>query len=176
MDNWLEYGIHVSKRILYMGSASNNEGEEAGVDWQMSDRVIKGLYLMTGNKPITLLINSFGGEDDHARAIIAAIKTHPADVTGIVLGRAESAAAWILQCCEWRVMTSHSSIMLHLGQSPKDKHSKHLDKMFIDDVYQRMVSKNPEYPRSKLVAHVHEDWNLYPTQALELGLCDEVKK
>ncbi len=176
VDNWLEYGIDVQRRTILLGSAADAGGAEAGIDWQASDRVIKGLHLMRGDRSIRLILNSFGGEDDHARAIIAAIRMHPADIHGIVMGRAESAAAWILQCCDWRIMTTHSSLMLHLGTSPKDRHSKYMDKMFVDDVYAKMIEKDPKYPRSKLVSAVSDDWNVYPTQALALGLCDELFK
>lgn len=173
-QNWIDNGIDVRRRTIYLGACPDGDRAESGIDWQMSDRVITGLHLMRGEKPVHIYINSHGGEDDHARAIIAAIRMHPAHVVATVLGRAESAAAWIMQCCDYRIMAPHSSLMLHLGESAKNKHARYVDNLFIEDIYRRILERQPEYLRSKLVSHLHDDWHVYPTQALELGLCDEV--
>lgn len=172
----LEHGIDIPARTIYLTSfADGTSGDEAGIDWQMADRVLKGLRLLgTGDQPITLIINNFGGEDDHARAIIGAIRQCPVQVHGFVYGRAESAAAWILQHCDRRTMDRHSSIMLHMGAGTKDKHGEYIDSLFVDDILTRIREKDPKYKRSKLEQELHQDWNLYPQQALILGLIDEV--
>lgn len=172
----LDHGIDIPGRVIYMTSlADGSSGDEAGVDWQMADRVLKGLRLLgTGDQPITLIINNFGGEDDHARAIIGAIRQCPVPVHGSVYGRAESAAAWILQHCDHRAMDRHSSLMLHMGSGTKDKHGEYVDSLFIDDVLLRLREKDSGYKRSKLEDKVKQDWNLYPVEALNLGLIDEV--
>jgi ATP-dependent Clp protease protease subunit len=171
----LEHGIDIPGRTIYLTSSSDAAGEEAGIDWQMADRVIRGLRLMgTGDQPITLVINSHGGEDDHARAIIAAIKSCPNTVNGVVYGRAESAGAWIFLNCDWRVMHSNSNLMLHMGASNKDKHSKRVDRMFVDDVLVQMQTKFPNYSRKRLEEQLHEDWYIYSDEVISLGLCDEV--
>lgn len=167
MSSWLEYGIDTRKRTILL---SGEIGDS------LADRVISGLRMMPGTKPVTLLINSGGGDDDACRAIIGAIRMHSAPIHGLVVGVAESAAAWIFEVCKHRTMTSHSSLMFHLGDSPKNKHNKYVDKLFVDDVHARMLEKDPSYPRSKLVTHVESDWNVYPTQAVELGLADEFIK
>lgn len=144
------------------------------IDFSAADRVISGLYLLKGGKPINLLIHSEGGDDDHCRAIIAAMLAHRAPIHGHVIGIAESAAAWILQHCDKRTMYPHSSLMFHMGESPKNKHNRHVDKMFVDDVLARIQERIPDYLRTKLVSNMDSDWFVYPTQAVELGLADEV--
>lgn len=165
MSTWIEYGIDVRKRtILLFGP----------VDLAMAEKVATGLHMIRGEKPVHLLINSEGGDDDHCRSIIASLCTSKAYIIGHVVGVAESAAAWFLQHCDRRIMYPHSSLMLHMGDSPKNKHTRHIDKMFVDDVLARMVEKDPSYARNKLTTQLGEDWNVYPTQAVELGLADEV--
>lgn len=172
----LEHGIDIPARTIYMTSLTDgSSGDEAGIDWQMADRVLSGLQLLsTGDQPVKLIINSFGGEDDHARAIIGAIRQCPVQVHGIVYGRAESAAAWILQHCDKRVMDHHSNLMLHMGSGDKTKHSQYVDNLFVDDILMRLREKDPESSKSKLMRRLHEDWFVYPDQALSLGLIDEV--
>jgi ATP-dependent protease ClpP protease subunit len=174
---YLDHGIDIPGRRIDMTSYSDAEGNEAGVDWQLADRVIRGLHLLgNSEQPITLLINNFGGEDDHARAIIGAIRNCKAPVYGLVYGRAESAAAWILQHCGHRTMDRHSSLMLHMGASNKDHHSEYIDSLFVEDILARIREKDPKYKESALRRQLKIDWNLYPSEALKLGLIDEVLK
>ncbi len=159
---YLDHGIDIPGRRIELGSFANSECGEAGIDFQMSERIIRGLHLMgKGADPIQLIINSHGGEDDHA-------------VHGVVYGRAESAAGWIFQCCDYRIMDSRSNLMLHMGDSAKTAHTRHIDDMFVEDVLARMREKDPSYPKYKLTKKLHEDWVIYPTQCVELGLADEV--
>ncbi len=172
---YLEHGIDVPGRRIELSSFADDDTEEAGIEFRMAERIVQGLYLMgKSTEPVTLIINSHGGEDDHARAIIAAIRNCPAPVHGVVYGRAESAAAWILQACDLRIMDRSSNLMLHLGESAKDRHSAYVDRLFVDDVLSRLRERDPGYARSKLMRHLHEDWYVYATQAVELGLADEV--
>jgi ATP-dependent protease ClpP protease subunit len=172
----LEYGIDIPGRAIYMTSLTDGaSGDEAGIDWQMADRILKGLQLLgSGDQPVKLIINSFGGEDDHARAIIGAIRQCRVPVHGVVFGRAESAAAWILQHCHRRSLDRCSNLMLHMGSSDKTKHSQYVDNVFIEDILNRLREKDHATSKSKLIRQLHEDWYIYPTQAVALGLADEV--
>lgn len=167
MSNWLELGIDIRRRTVFLLGEVNEA---------MVDRVVCALHVIRGPKPIHFYIHSEGGHDDDCRAIIGAMLAHSAPIHGHVIGIAESAAAWILQKCEWRIMYPHSSIMLHMGASSKTKHSKYVDKLFVDDVYARMLEKRPDYNRTTLVSQMDNDWNVYPTQAVELGLADEIRE
>jgi ATP-dependent Clp protease protease subunit len=171
---YLEHGIDIPGRRIDMTSCSDGNGEEAGIDWQLADRVIRGLHLLGNEQPITLIINSHGGEDDHARAIISAIRNCSSPVHGIVYGRAESAAAWILQACDHRRMDRHSNLMLHLGASNKDRHSAHVDELFVDDILTRLRERDSDYKRQRLVSQLQMDWYVYADEALKIGLIDEV--
>lgn len=177
IELFLLHNVDIDNRIIYMGSQADPEGGEAGVDWQLSDNVIKSLALLDNipsEKPITLIINNFGGEDDHCRAIMGAIRNVKAEVRGLVYGRAESAAAWILQVCKYRVMDKYSNLMFHMGAGTKDEHSHYVDNLFIDILLERLREVDKETSRSKLIKKLRTDWFVYPEEALKLGLVDEV--
>lgn len=64
---------------------------------------------------IDLRINSPGGMIYDGFTIFNALKDHPARVEATVDGLAASAASWILQAAEHRVMNRHSELMIHDG-------------------------------------------------------------
>jgi len=160
------------KRTIYLGQP--HEEEAPGIGPASSEALIRGISSFRGNRPIYLVINNDGGHDDEARFCLDIIRSCPQNIIGVVAGRAESAAAWILQGCNWRVMMPRSSMMLHMGESTKNAHSEWADRMFVDDVLHRLQEKDPSYPRNKLMRQLKHDWYVYPTQALELGLIDQI--
>ncbi len=172
----MQYGIDIPNRTLYCTSYASPSNDEGGVDYLLCDRLLKGLGILDtmSDTPINLIINNFGGEDDHCRAIMGAIRNCRSEVIGTVYGRAESAAAWILQACDVRKMDRLSSLMVHMGSGTKDRHARHIDDVFTQILLERMRQKDSGYSKAKLVNRLHDDWFVYPTQALALGLCDEV--
>ena len=62
---------------------------------------------------MTVFIDSNGGDTETALGIYDLLKGCERFVVGLVSGRAESAAAIILQACSQRVMTKHSGLMIH---------------------------------------------------------------
>lgn len=184
---FMQHNVHLPTGTIYLGSYSSFEETpglaEAGVDFQLAAAVIKGLHILGSNPPegleeVTLIINNYGGEDDHCRAIIGAIHNCPLPVRGIVLGRAESAAAWILQACDIRCMDIRSNLMLHMGESsdgtPKDKHDERVDDLFVMDILSRMRQKSIRINKKKLLKLLEKDWYIYPREALALGLVDQI--
>ncbi|MFD2763935.1 head maturation protease, ClpP-related [Micromonospora eburnea] len=64
---------------------------------------------------IDLRINSPGGLIYDGFVIYNALRDHPARVEATVDGLAASAASWVLQAAEHRVMNRHSELMIHDG-------------------------------------------------------------
>lgn len=171
--HFMEYGFDIPTRTIYVGGYGHEEG---GVDFLMADRVIKGLIILDSlsHEPINMIINNFGGEDDHTRAMLAAISQCESLVIGTVYGRAESAAAWLLQGCGWRRMHSLANLMLHMGEGTKDRHTRVLDQQFSTLVLKRIREKDPTYTRRRLENRLQDDWYVYADTVLQLGLVDEV--
>lgn len=62
---------------------------------------------------IELHINSPGGSVFDGLAIMAALKDHKAKIVGKVDGMAASAASFILQACDERIITRNAQVMIH---------------------------------------------------------------
>lgn len=104
-----EHNVFEATRTIYLG------GE---VDASCARDIIQGLHVL-GSKnrkiPITLLINSAGGDVDDGWAIYDAIKCSVVPVVGIVLGTCQSSAMTILQACHKRLVSPNSTLMIHDG-------------------------------------------------------------
>jgi ATP-dependent protease ClpP protease subunit len=93
---------------------------EIGFDWfgdgtsTSADAFVKELNAI-GAPNIDIRINSPGGEIFDGIAIYNAILKHPAKVTTYVDGIAASAASFIVQAGDERVMMNHAQMMIHDG-------------------------------------------------------------
>jgi len=89
------------------------------IDESIIERVlvpINTLAVKSSTKPITLLINSYGGSSDDAMAIVDAIQYTKTPITTIALGKAMSAAFDIFLAGDNRLVHENSILMCHSGQ------------------------------------------------------------
>lgn len=95
----------LNKRQLWLGDVN----EEA------SERITMSLTLLNtqSNDPVTLNIDSSGGDVSVGLVIYDAIRLSEAMVWGVVCGSAHSMASVILQACDMRKMTRHSTLLIH---------------------------------------------------------------
>ena len=119
-DKWYDYNIDLDNRTLWLGSIKKDDEEESGVDFTLSESIIKGLHLLeknapNGDKPIFIIMNNPGGDEIEGLAIYDAIQACKNHVTATVFGKCWSMAGYILQACDWRVMAPNSTFMLHEG-------------------------------------------------------------
>jgi len=80
------------------------------------DFTLRFSSLLQATKPgdqITLFINSGGGETHTALGIYDLLISSVRSVVGVVAGAAQSGASLILQACSWRIMSQHSTLLLH---------------------------------------------------------------
>lgn len=77
--------------------------------------IIDNIYLCAASseEPITIFINTPGGEVFSSIAIMDAIRNINNEVIGIVTGYAASAGFYILQACDHRAMTANSVLFWH---------------------------------------------------------------
>lgn len=85
------------------------------VDKEMAAYVrIAMAYLTTVDSPnIEIRITSNGGDVEYGLDIYDMIRLYPSQVTGTVFASADSIASIILQACEVRRCTQHSTILIH---------------------------------------------------------------
>jgi len=196
ISHFYDYGIHVPSRTLYMGSESDEEGSESGVDYVMAERVIKGLHLLEslaplGDRPITIIMNNPGGDSTHGMAIYDAIKDCINHVTIEVKGNVCSMGSYILQAADERVLSKNCVFMFHAGtvgftsQHPKivknwmkfyDKQAEILDKILLDRINQKRAKDN-EPPMSKQQFNNYNNFDTILTaeEAIAWGLADKLR-
>lgn len=95
----------LSKRQLWLKDVN----EEA------VERITMSLTLLNtqSNDPITLNIDSSGGDVSVGLVTYDAIRLSEAMVLGVVCGSAHSMASVVLQACDMRKMTRHSTLLIH---------------------------------------------------------------
>jgi len=190
VDKWYDYDIDIDNRTLWLGSTNVTEDEESGVDAKLSERVIKGLHVLeknapAGDKEIQIIMNNPGGDVTEGLAIYDAIKQCKNRVIITVYGKCYSMASYILQAADHRIMSKHSSLMIHEGTRGLDeshprtvkawaKFCDYLDNICFDILLIKIRLKNPNFSSKKLEDMLKFDTILSADEALELGLVDEV--
>lgn len=188
VDRFFDYGIYLDQSTLYIGSQVLDEDTESGIDALAAENAIKGLYLLDQKveTPITIILNSLGGDSLHAMAIYDAIKTCKNQVSIKIYGYGMSSAAWILQAADKRIMSKNSRLMIHtgtiaLGESHPETSKRWMDQfakdevIFEDILLEKIREKKPKFTRQKLKNMLRFDTILTPQEALDLGLIDEVE-
>lgn len=174
----IDYGVSINDSIVYLHG-----------DIQLGNLFdfISKVRLILANRPkenakdpITLLINSNGGDVYEALGIIDYMNSIEVPVNVIARGRAMSAGAMIL-CCGTgiRAASKNTTIMVHeasaeiFGKSSDIKaNADHID-VLEDDFYKLMAEKtnqNEEFWRKAC----RKDFYMSAQKAVELGLIDQI--
>jgi len=186
LDRYFDHNIYPPKRLLYLGSLRDDEGKEAGVDYQMFERFLKGLTFLdtVSQKPITIHMNTDGGDWYHGMAIYHAIQACRSHVTIIAWGYACSMGSLILQSADTRMIARDCVFMIHdgsdemsgaarafeawgreCGRVRKAMYRVYLDRMRVEDSSMTM---------SKVERMCSHDRIYTPEQAVAIGLADQV--
>lgn len=187
---FMEHNIHIPTRTIYLGSASMDENnDEDGVNFILAEQIIKGLHILDGSatdKEIVILLNNPGGSVTEGMAIFDAIKGCKNPVTIKVFGKCWSMGGYILQSADRRVMTQHSSFMLHEGYTGYPSNHPRIVKKWFDydqkqdkmlfDLYLRKIREvQPKFQAKTLEDMLLFDTILSPEETKALGLCDDVE-
>lgn len=158
--------------------------DEIGKD--VLNRVTVALSLLEKYEaPITIEINSPGGCLVSTLAIYDLIKSCKNVIYGYVKGEACSGASIILQACDHRVITPHSSVMIHYGSHglprdiPKnnDKLLKYYESLSKDmiRIYKSVMKVGKSVISDKKLDELMTfDSYLRANQAKRLNLVDEI--
>lgn len=174
IDTLLVDNIDIPNRTIIL-----NEG----IDDDSLALIIKGFQLL-GQRPITILLNSGGGDVGPGLAICDLIQQH-GNITISVVGQALSMAAVILQAAKTRKMTSSSYLMLHSGiEEPAADHKKNvkaylrltdkLDDIMDAIVLKRIQKKHPKYSWAQFRKETMMDVYFTAEQAKKWNLIDKV--
>ena len=129
--------------------------------------------------PITVYINSHGGDVYQAAAIASMLRRRSGRVTTVVDGASHSAAFTILQAGTWRVMNRGTSAIIHNMWTYAAGNAKQLREIAdqLDIAMEGEIAyylERAKISREKLVELLDAETTLTPEKALEYGFIDEI--
>jgi len=174
IDRFFEHGVHVESRTIVLR-------ENDGMDQDTAADIIKAFRLLSdGDKPIKLLISSFGGCWFSGLAIYDTIKACPCQVEAYALGPCMSMGSVILQAADVRVAYPNAVLMIHDGtEDIRDA----LPQSFINwadyakksrDLMYSIYAERSGRPKSFWRKKCANDTILTAAEAKEWGLVDSI--
>jgi len=163
------------ERTLYLEGAI---AEESWFDDDVTPAAFKA-ELLSGSGPITLRVNSPGGDCIAASQIYTMLMDYPADVTVKIDGIAASAASVIAMAGTKVCMSPTSLMMIHnpatfaMGDSEEMRKAMQL----LSEVKESIINAyeiKTGLSRAKLSQLMDGETWMNPKMALELGFCDEI--
>lgn len=165
----LEYGINIPAREIVVVSDISTETHET----------ISSALSLLGPGHITMKMNSVGGDFYAGMAIYDELVAHDGEITICAFGSCMSAASFILQAADTRLLGANTTVMVHAGEDTLTGHAhdvgawaKHgkaqLQAMY--DIYARRGPKTAVFWRNKC----KKDFIMTAQQAVELGLADGI--
>lgn len=110
---------------MYLGGISEQDygaddviWADPGVYWNTARRLILGLSTLDdpkGAQPITVIMNSCGGDWSHGMAIYDAVASCRSHITAINMSHARSMSSLIFQAADLRITAPNSYYMIHDG-------------------------------------------------------------
>ena len=152
--------------------------EESWFDDDVTPAAFKA-ELLSGSGPITLRVNSPGGDCIAASQIYTMLMDYPADVTVKIDGIAASAASVIAMAGTKVCMSPTSLMMIHnpatfaMGDSEEMRKAMQL----LSEVKESIINAyelKTGLSRAKLSHLMDGETWMNPKMALELGFCDEI--
>ena len=173
--NWIRDETNPDARILRLEGAI---AEESWFDDEVTPAAFKA-ELTSGSGPITVWINSPGGDCVAAAQIYNMLMDYPADVTVRIDGIAASAASVIamagtkVQMSPVSVMMIHNPLTVAMGDSDEMRRAIQL----LDEVKESIINAyeiKTGLSRDKLSHLMDGETWMNAKKALELGFCDEI--
>ena len=173
--NWIRDETNPDARILRLEGAI---AEESWFDDEITPAAFKA-ELTSGSGPITVWINSPGGDCVAAAQIYNMLMDYPADVTVRIDGIAASAASVIamagtkVQMSPVSVMMIHNPLTVVMGDSDEMRRAIQL----LDEVKESIINAyeiKTGLSRTKLSHLMDGETWMNAKKALELGFCDEI--
>jgi len=154
---------------------------QGAVDTDMLAKVWSGLASLKGSQPITIFLNSDGGDLGIAWSIYDLITAQDNVVEIVVLGYACSAATVILQAADRRYITSNSYVMIHKGgfdMAPdisEDGYKVWMENaLFYQNKMYDLYFERMNIPMGKLKKMLLKDCIYVGEQAVTVGLVDQI--
>ena len=158
-------------------SISGEINEESAVDF--TDKIID--LNLESKEPITVLINSNGGEINSGLLMYDAIVGSKAPIRMICRGKAYSMGAVLFVCAKERYMLPNSELMLHqpmLGGKVSGNASsiKSISDSMLETKKKinKLLSKHTKKSEEEIDEATGFDHYFSPEESIEFNLCDEI--
>lgn len=199
LKDFHDYGANINTREIFLHNHYHTEdNQNPGVEYRMSNTFLKNLRAidMKSNQPITIHMQSIGGDWADGMAIFDAISMCRSYVTIIAYGQASSMSSIILQAADYRTLTPNTHFMCHFGSSEivgeylnamnaADYEKKTCDIMFniyakrcVDGkfFYEKFGKKPSEKQVKQFLIRKFKsgDWYLTAEEAIYYGFADSV--
>lgn len=169
---------NLDERVLWLDTEVDDLYLEFGryiVQFNREDRGIPP----EERKPIKLMFFSPGGSLSINNSLIDIIKLSRTPVWGCNIGVAHSAGCFIYMACHRRLALPHSVFLIHKGSG---EFGGSYDEVIAQVVeYQRQIDELAQYildntkiSKEMLEENLGTDWYICATDALRLGICDEI--
>jgi len=130
LENVIQYGVDLFNRTLHFGQPLDREDEDGDSlnDFTQAsvETAVRGIHLMQSDhpkKPITIYMNSFGGDSIAMLYLKDVILASTCQFKFYGGGAICSSASWILAVCDERYLYADTKVMVHNGsESLRDKY------------------------------------------------------
>jgi len=185
-DKFHDYGSLLPARIIYFGSEGDVEGDENGVDYASTKKLIKNLLYLDNlsHKLITLYWSSPGGDWHRGMAVYDIIKHIKSPIKFIGLGMVRSMGTIIIQACKYRYLTKHCDYMVHDGREQIVGESKTVENWAVYAKYTReqmykiyleqIKKKHKRFTLKQIEDMCTHDCIMTAEKAVKLGLADKI--
>lgn len=172
---WARDETESNERTLYL------EGVIAEESWY-DDDVTPAMFkeeLLSSDGPITLSINSPGGDTIAASQIYTMLKDYPGHVTVKITGIAASAASVVAMAGRKVCMSPTAMMMIHNPYTCAVGDSEEMRKagQLLDEVKEGIINAyaiKTGLSRTKISHMMDDETWMNPVKAKELGFCDEI--
>lgn len=120
LKDFHDYGANIVTREIFLHNHYHTEdNQNPGVEYRMSNTFLKNLRAidMRSDQPITIHMQSIGGDWSDGMAIFDAISMCRSYVTIVAYGQASSMSSIILQAADYRALTPNAHFMSHYGST-----------------------------------------------------------
>jgi len=191
-----ENGVDVENRHIWLAGETNylEPGDEPGVEYQMSTRLIKNLHILTteSHEPILIHMKTCGGFVEEGLAIYDALEQCPCEIRILSYTHARSMSSYILQAADWRALMPRSHFLFHRGTFGMEDRVTAVEKAIdwgksqepvLMDIYVNRMKQEgifKSWKKSRIIKMMEkcmrDDMDVYLTakEAVDWGLADEV--
>ena len=182
-----EMNLHLPTRTIYFGSVGvDSASDNDEVNCRTVGQLIKNLHILETKEvgPITLLLNTPGGDYNDGIAVYDLIKSLKSPITIIGMGKVFSMGSIILQAGEKRVLTKNTHVMIHdgndgyMGDTKSFERWAEIAKLIRETMYQiyyeRMKEKSKKITLKQIEDLCDHDTIYTAEEAVKIGLADEI--